>query len=128
MSWADPRRAEPAVVHPVRDVVPITLARDRRAAAAGAADWRRSDAELDEAVRTALLEIAPLVGAALHAEARDGVVVLTGAVDADAERLLVVQQVAAVPGVRVVLCGVVLRCHPAAGSSAHAPVRLLRVL
>ena len=128
MSWADPRRTEPAVVHPVRDVVPITLAHDRRAAAARPTAARRTDAELDEAVRAALLEIAPLVGAALRAEARDGVIVLTGTVDADAERLLVVKRVAVVPGVRVVLCGVVLRCHPAAGNAAHAPVRLLRLL
>ena len=53
---------------------------------------------------------------------------LTGTVEADAGRLLVVEQVGAVPGVRVVLCGIVLRCHPAARSRAHAAIRHLRVL
>lgn len=124
MSRAGARRAEPGLAHPMRDVVPITLARARSAAGGRPAVERRTDAELDEAVRAALHDLAPLVGTAIRCEARDGVLVLTGTVDADAGRRLVVEEVGAVPGVRVVLCGIVLRSHPAGGPCAHAPVTL----
>ncbi|MBW4041502.1 MAG: BON domain-containing protein [Acidobacteria bacterium] len=111
----------------MHDVVPITRARVRRPTVP-LAERRRTDAELDEAVRGALLRIAPLVGTVLRSEARDGVIVLTGAVDTDAGRLLVVEKAATVPGVRVVLCGIVLRCHPAAAHRVAAPggLRLVR--
>jgi osmotically-inducible protein OsmY len=107
-----------------REVVLIADVRARRERSAIPPQVHRPDADLDEAVGIALRGVAPLVGAALRAEAHDGVIVLTGTVEVHADRLFVIDEVMTVPGVTSVHCGIVLRSHPAGGLRGGPPASL----
>jgi osmotically-inducible protein OsmY len=73
-----------------------------------------TDDRLEEAVAEALAALDPALTADVRVDVRHGEVLLAGSVEDHAERMALVQAVASVDGVREVLSGIVLRCHPAA--------------
>jgi osmotically-inducible protein OsmY len=72
------------------------------------------DDELATAVADALGALDAALTADVRVDVRHGEVLLAGSVEDHADRMALVQAVASVDGVREVLSGIVLRCHPAA--------------